>query len=305
MITRHTRGKITWIDLESPTHDELAGVMTQFSIDPRIEDEIISPTPYPITIAFPAYIYVILHFPTSQIGGGTRNQEVDIIVGKDFLITARYEVIDSLHNLHKVFEAEELLGLPARAIRADVLLERVLRRLYGAMSSEIEQIARSLERIERDIFSGRERETVRTISGTGRILLRFETTLARHTEPLQDFLSALAAPAFFGKGFAEPAAHIEAERDHAAALVTSYRAVAHELRATNDSILSATQNEIVKTLTVMAFIAFPLTLIAAIFGMNVENAPFVGSPYDFWIVIGIMLVALISFFAIFKIKRWL
>ncbi len=94
---------------------------------------------------------------------------MDFIVGKHFLITARYEVIDSIHNLHKVFEAEELLGLPGAA-RTDALLERVIRRLYSALSDETEHAARSLERIERDIFSGKERETVRTVSDIGRVL---------------------------------------------------------------------------------------------------------------------------------------
>jgi Mg2+ and Co2+ transporter CorA len=37
MITRHARGKIEWIDLESPTRHELAEVMREFHIDARLE----------------------------------------------------------------------------------------------------------------------------------------------------------------------------------------------------------------------------------------------------------------------------
>ena len=163
MVTRHTRGKVTWIDLEAPTHEELNTVMVEFGIDSRIEEEIISPTPYPIVIDFPEYLYLILHFPTADPRGGTRNQEVDFIVGKNFVITARYEVIDSIHNLHKVFEAEELLGLPETGNHTNILVERILRRLYGAIREEIEQVSYLLDRIERNIFSGKERETVRAM----------------------------------------------------------------------------------------------------------------------------------------------
>ncbi len=305
MVTRHKRGKITWIDLESPTHEELDSVMIEFSIDERIEEEIIAPTHYPIAISFPKYQYLILHFPTSDPGSGTRNQEIDFIVGKNFIITARYEVIDTIHNLHRVFEAEELLGLPTPASRADDLLERLLRRLYGAIREEMEHAARVIDRIENDMFAGKERDTVHTISDIGRVLLRFQTTLVRHEEPLTQFLRYLQAPTFFGKRFAEHAAHIEAERDHVADLVRSYRAAATELRATNDSLLNASQTEITKRLTVLAMLALPLSTFSAIFGTSINSFPFKENPNGFWIVIGLSLGVSICMYVFFKIRKWL
>lgn len=303
-MTRHTRGSVTWIDLESPTHEELDRVMREFDINTRIEEEIISPTPYPISITFPDYQYMVLHFPTVQGGGNTRSQEVDFIVGKKFLVTARYEVVEPLHNLHRVFEAEELLGVPGSESQAEVLVEQILRRLYGAISGEAEQVLRMLERIEQDIFTGKERVTVRAISNVSRILLKFDTVLARHKDPLTDFLSELAKTAFFGKKFEEHAERIEAEREHAAALVVSYRAVASELRITNDSLLSAGQNEVMKVLTIMSFIILPLSLITGLFGMNVDTMPVVGGPNAFLNIIGIMGITAISFAGYFKWKNW-
>lgn len=305
MLTRHTRKGTTWIDLESPTRQELQDAMSEFDIDPRIEEEIISPTPYPLVVTAPRYLYLILHFPTTDPRGGAKNQEIDFIVGKNFMITARYEVIDSIHNLHKVFEAEELLGLPEKQADAEGLLERVLRHLYAALSEETEQVARMLERIESDVFSGKEHETVLNLSKVSRILLRFDTTLVRHGDPLSSFLNELAEPEYFGKEFKEHIAHVKAERDHAAALVASYRAVTTELRNTNDSLLSTKQNEIVTRLTIMAFATFPLTVITGLFGMNIRNTPFVDSPYAFWIVLGIMAISVILFVTYFRFRKWL
>lgn len=305
MMTRHIRGKSVWIDLESPTSEEISAVMHEFDIDERIHEEIASPTPYPLTIPFSGYCYLILHFPIAGSEDGTRAQEVDFIVGKNFLITARYEAIDSLHNLHKILEAEELLDLPARSMKTPEMLERVIGRLYAAISSDIEQAGRRLERIERDIFSGKEQRVVRTISETARVLLRFETAIDRHKEPLADFLAVLSSPGFFGTAFEEHAAHIEGRRAHTADLVSSFRAVAHELRITNDSLLTASQNQVTKTLTVMAFTALPLTLIASIFGMNTEEMPFVNSPYGFWIILGLMVLAGTALFVYFRFKKWL
>jgi magnesium transporter len=304
MLTRHTRDAITWVDLESPTRQELQNVMAEFNINARIEEEIVSPTPYPLVVASQDYLYLILHFPTSDPHGGARNQEIDFIVGKHFVITARYEVVSSIHNLHKVFEAEDLLGLPGKHIHGSALVEKILRQLYGAIREEVEDTAHLLERIEDDIFSSKERETVLSISLIGRLLLRFDTILAHHREPLHSFLLDLCKPEFFGKEFAEPMRQIEAEHDHAISLVSSYRDVATELRNTNDSLLSSAQNDIIKRLTIITTAAFPVTIITGIFSMSNENLPFNHSTNGFYLVIALMAITVVLFVSYFKRNKW-
>lgn len=295
---------MTWVDLEAPTAEELQSVVKEFGIDPQVENEIINPTPYPLYVTAPDHHYLILHFPTASAEGGARNQEIDLILGKNYLVTARYEVVPSLQSLHRAFEAEELLGIPAEHA-GPALIERMLRRLYAAMGEDIERIARQLERIEQDIFSGKEKKTVKSISEAGRVLLRFDTTLSRHQEPLAAFLEELQSTSFFGKKFAASARRIEAERAHAASLVASYRAVARELRTTNDSILSASQNEAMKTFTAIALATFPLTLIAAVFTVPAKHTPILGSYLDFWIIVGIMVLVDVLLFWYLKAKRWI
>lgn len=304
MITRHERATIKWVDLESPTREELRSVMAEFSIDPHIEEEIIVPTPYPLMISFEDYSYLILHFPTTDVSGGARNQEIDLIVGKTFVITVRYEIVGSILSLHKAFEAEELLGIP-KTDAGPALVERLLRRLYAAMTEEVDGAARKLDRIEADIFSGKERRTVRAISEVGRVLLRFETTLVRHSEPLSLFLEQLTNPAFFGKKFANQAKRIEAERAHVASLVVSYRAVTRELRTTNDSLLSSSQNDVMKMFTAMTVAFLPLTLIAGIFGMHAKNGPILGHPHDFLLIMILMIVVELLLILFLRVKKWI
>ena len=304
MITRHERGKVVWVDLESPTRSELSAVMHEFGIDGRIEEEIATTTPYPIVVTSATYHYAILHFPASEPTGGAKSQEIDFIIGKKFLITARYEAINSIHNLHKVFEAEELLGLTEKA-SGDILLERIMRRLYGAIREEVETFGNHLDRVEHDIFNGKERETMREISEVNRVLLRFDMMIKRHEENLTLLLKELSAPNFFGKTFVESAVHIEAEREHVASLISSYREIASELRDTNDSLLSASQNEVMKTLTVVTFIILPLTLISSYFAIQVPGIPLAHDPNAFWIiVIGSVLLSVVLVLYT-RHKKWL
>ena len=116
---------------------------------------------------------------------------------------------------------------------------------------------------------------------------------------------SLSGERFFG---AEFSAHLRSGSGE-------YRRVEHaldnlhfslsELRETNNSLLSTKQNEIMKTLTVLAFIVLPLTLISQIFGMNTSYLPVVGFPGDFWIVMGIMVCIGGAFFVYFKRRGWL
>ncbi len=305
MITRHTRGKTTWVDLESPTDDELVSIMNEFQVDEHVREEIQTPSPFPLTIAFPGYCYLILHFPTADPSEGARTQEVDFVVGKNFVITCRYEVVDPIYNLHRALEAEELLSSTKQTVSADTVLERIMGLIYRNVASDVEQVGYRLERIEQAIFSGKERASVRTISDTTRVLLRFETALARHKGPLSDFLSFLGAPAFFGTTFDEHAAHIEAELEHAASLLQSYRNVATELRNTNASLLTASQNRIIQILTVFSFVSYAPMIVAAIFTLNATNhMPIVGMNGDFWIVTGLMGAAALLFLLVARLNRW-
>ncbi len=305
MITRHSYGDMTWVDLEAPGRDELKAIMDEFGVASEIEEEIVKPTPYPLFAAMTGYVYLILHFPTADLAGGARNQEVDFIVGRNFIITVRYELIGSIHHLHKAFEAEALLGGPRKTQEGPFVVERVMRRLYAAMREEMEGVAEKLDHIERDIFSGKERRTVRTISEVGRVLLRFDTSLVRHAEPLGLFLEALAAPALFGRTFAQTATRIETERAHAEALVASFRAVAKELRETNDSLLSTAQNQTMKNFTAITVIFLPLTVIVSLFGMHTAYEPIMGTPHDFWIVVGILAIVGSATAFVLKLQKWI
>ena len=78
----------------------------------------------------------------------------------------------------------------------------------------------------------------------------------------------------------------------------------NDLKATNDSLLATKTNDIIKILTIMAFITLPVTFLSQLFGMNTTYLPIVGLENDFWIVIGIMALVTLSFFGFFKYKKW-
>ncbi|HVW82703.1 MAG TPA: CorA family divalent cation transporter [Candidatus Paceibacterota bacterium] len=304
MVFRHQRGA-SWVDLEQPTPEEIAAAVKELGIGGRIADELSAPSPVPLALAEAENALVVLRFPTRDAEESEeREQEVDLVVGRDFLLTVRYEVIAPLHALHKSLEAHELLGVSAK-LEADDLLELVLGKIFDAARDRAKNIALRLGKIERDIFSGGERESIRSISLINREFLHLESAVTDNEDPLAHFLAAVERRGLFGPRFAERATRITAEREHVARLANTHRKIASELQATNATLLNATQNEIMKTLTIMAFVTFPLTLVAGIFSMDTRYNPIVGMRDDFWIILGIMLLMAVGFFLYFRLKRWL
>ena len=306
MIYRFESAGGVWVDLEQPSAEEISAIAEEFGVTERIRAELLSPTPSPLVAGDEESALLVLHFPThpDEEDGDTKSQEIDFVVGKRFIITVRYEVVAPLHHLKKLLETEALLE-GRGVISTDVLLELLFAHLYTAVRDHANHSANRLRSVEREMFAGRERETVRAISGVSRDFLHLEASLASQEEPLLRFLKTLEARSFFGPSFAERLARVVAQRSQVAHLVRTHRAIATELRETNNALLNAKQNEIIKILTVVSFIFLPLALIAKIFAMKASGMPFADDPNGFWIIVGFMFLVALLLTLFVSRKRWI
>ncbi len=254
MLFRYEYKGGVWVDLEKPTEEEVREVVQEFAISDRIAKEMLAPTPAPLVIDGDTHALLELHFPSQGANNGdTEIQEVDFVVGKDFIITVRYEVIAPLHHLKKLFETRNLVA-GHESITTDVLLEVLFAHLYSSVRDHTGHITDNLERIEKDMFDGHERTTVKAISNVSRSFLHLEAELANQEEPLSRFLKSHTLRDFFNASFGERAERILEERAQVMRLVKTHRAVATEMRETNTALLEARQNELMKTLTVVTVI---------------------------------------------------
>jgi len=179
----------------------------------------------------------------------------------------------------------------------------MLTELYKTLYDELLHINVRLDAVEERIFEGYEREMVRELSNISRDLLNYTQALDSH----EGMLQSIETPgvALFGYEYARNIRSVTGEYDRLANGIKSNRASLSELRETNNSLLGTKQNEIMKIFTIMAFVTFPLSLIASVFGMNTITTPIIGHKWDFWIIVGVMIAAAVAFFAYFKYKKWL
>lgn len=302
MLTRYEERNLVWVDLTNPNQAEVRSLMKEFNLDPLVAEELLIPSYKAKVERHGDSLYVILHFPAARGSSKKPEQEIDFVIGKHFLITTRYENIDPMHSFAKSFEVNSVLG-KASSMHGGHLFASMLKNLYGTLINECDVVNRKLQDIEEGIFNGNERRMVAEISSASRVIHDFRQSLTPH----QEMLGSLepVGTRFFGPEFSYYIREVVGACHRVERSLQNLRDSLLELRATNDSLLNTKQNEIMKTLTIMAFVTFPLTLVSSIFGMNTHYLPIVGIHGDFWIIIGIMLTLALCFFVYFKRKGWL
>lgn len=296
---------ITWVDIQNPDKDDVEYLRENFQLHPVVLEEIIPPSWGTKVERFSSSLFLVLFFPIySKERKETRPRELDVIVGSNFLVTSHY---NSILSLKAVFDECNLYqDLKERHMGRGVgfLIYHILHELLEDAGRKVGKIDRKLTLIEESIFEGKEREMLTEISFTKADIINF-WRIVRPQKGVLTSLRDLSSDFFDGEHYTP---YFSRLRNHWARIMSTL-IVAKEtivsLEQTNNALLTDKTNEIVKLLTIFSVIVFPLTLLAAIFGMNTKFLPLVGMPGDFWIVTGIMAGGILFMIAFFKKKRWL
>ena len=306
MINTHKYNGETWIDIDNGTTEEFHSLIDKYGIHPFVAKELTSITPKPRLELHDKYIYCILHFPvfkhTHKEG---RSQEIDFVIGRDILITARYDTIDAIHRFGKELEVNEILDKSSDKKKAHdhIIFMRMLRELYNSLFDELEYIEDITEDITNDIFKGKEKEMVVSISEVTRTLLDFKRTTDLHHKILESLRDH--GQRIFGDVFGHEVDTIFVDYQRINTTIKSNLEMLRELRDTNNSLLTSKQNETVKQLTVLGGILLPMNLLSWIFAMRTGGVPLESNPNGFWIVIVSMLAYALIAIVYSRHKKWI
>ncbi len=306
MIREYRHNKVTWVDVENPTPADIQQLKQSYGIHSLVAEELLVPTYRSKADLYDNLIYLVLHFPTlthHHSSNKPTSHEIDIILGKQFLITTHYEELDPLLEFSKIFEVESMVDRGNLGQHAGYVFFYLMRRLYSSLLAELDFCSDQLFDVEDSIFQGQESKMVRIISDVNRHLLDFKQAIKVHGPLLESTSGPMQQ--LFGHNFKHYLDNIIGEYKRVYSVLESHRETLQELKSTNDSLLSTKTNEIMKVLTIMAFLTLPATLIAGVFGMNTVGTPIIGSSQDFWVVVGIMLLSILGLLSYFKYKKWI
>ncbi len=301
MINKFNKNNEFWLSINQESKDNIKESLKEYDLDPRIIREIATPTPKSRIEFYSDHIYMILHFPAYKHTSISEKQEVDFIISKEGLITIQYENIVAVDILKKQIEVSEMIS--NKDENHFFIFTNLLKEMYTSLNNELLYIEEWSDKIVKNIFNGKQKEMVLEISKAIRQLLVFEKVIEPHERILQ-FLKD-GSKKIINENFSNEVESMIVEINRLKKLIKNEIDVLKELRNTNESMLSSSQNQIMKTLTVITFIYLPINLIVDIFTMEARGTPILENPQAFYLIMFICLVTLVSMIMIARNKKWL
>jgi magnesium transporter len=296
---------LRWVNIERPSPLECAWLEEHFDFHALDLEDVLSRNQRPKIDEYPEYLFIVLHFPVFDRSVGRLNAgELDIFVGPDFLVTIPNQPLQPVQYLFERCRQKEELREQHFSKGSGYLLYRIVDDSFDYCFPMLRKIGNKLDAIEDEIFSGRSQEVVRDISNVKQEIINFRKIVRPQRTVLRDLENVK-------QRFLAPDIDLEIYFDDVVDaheriwdILENYKEVVEALEDTNESLISHQVNDILRVLTVISLILLPLTLLASVFGMNVE-VPGQGSIAAFWIIIGAMVGMLGGMLAFFRHRGWL
>lgn len=302
-------GSRFWVDMQSPTDDEIALLDDVFGFHPLAIEDTTLYTQRPKIESYnhvgdalrQGYFYMVIHGPDMQsLRQRLRTKEIDLFVSERYLVSVHDEQMEAVDEVKQRANADPRLVLEPGI---DMLLHNLLDHLVDKYRPILDSIESSLDDLEEEALTNPSPGLLNRISIRKRELLNFR----RIVGPQRELLAHLTRG---DVPFIRETTRIYLRDvlDHlirTVEMLELYRDLVLGARDIYLSSVSNRLNQIMKTLTIISVIALPLTVITSFFGMNFQWIPGLHSQIAFWTITALMGVIVAGLLYFFSRKHWL
>lgn len=299
-LTRIAPGDWLWVDLEEPTADEERILREGFDLHPLVVDDCLVDIQYPKIDIHQDYLYIVLHGVNYAVQAQNfETAEVDVILGRNFLVTHHYHKMRSVAMVRdRVLKEHTFLERGP-----DTVLYTILDRMVDHYFPDLKEIEDRIDEMEAQVFNSPRPEQLRQIFEIKKDVLH----LKRILYPQREVFNRLSRDEF---EFVQRTTRLYFRDiyDNISQLTEIADGYRDELSGLIDGYLSSvsiTLNQTMKILTIITTVFVPLTFVAGIYGMNFDNMPELRWRYGYYFALGIMLLISVGLLYFFRRKRWL
>ena len=299
-----TWGDLTWVNIERPTERETKYLAENYPFHPLDLDDCLSRIQRPKIDEYKDYLFLVFHFPVfSKEARVTTPGQLSVFIGQNYLITLHKGELKPLVKLFKECQIDEESRQEHFSQGPGYLLYRIIDRLVDYCLPILNKIGNNIEQVEDNIFSRhRLPRAIEDISLLRRDVIAFRRIIwpmravIGSLEPKVRRFTKIDLAVYFGDMV-----------DHADRIwdgLDEYKEIIEGLNDTHDSLANNRTNEVMRILTIVATIFFPITLVASIWGMNIP-LPFQHSSYSLLYIILIMAGIIGGMLYFFRRRRWI
>ena len=307
--------EFVWIDLQNPDRNDVEKLAQKYNFNALNIEDCMTKFELPKLDSYDDHFFVILHFPPlAQKIGISKNSQLSIFVGKDFLVTVHQGDLKPLVELVETCKTTVDQQRKARLLgkSSGLLLHEILDVLVDDLLHTSRKIIANLDEIEDRVFD-ESKPVARSIA----LLRREINRLRRIVNPLKKFVLEIAkhVKRFSGSEDDELTLFYDDVIDHIDKVIETLEESREtmEIYKDTDFVLSTEKtNKVLAVLTIIFTLAIPSTVIGTFYGMNVDlpggignNSIFLGPFTTFIIVIIASAIPAIMMFTYFKKLGWI
>ncbi len=300
MVTKTTiNPALTWIHLTNPREADVRALKSYLNIHPIILDEIMGPSDRTRVEQHEDYLFLVYHIPIyNEIDRTSRRAEIDMIVGKELLITVVYEKLEPMATFEHRVAGTLASSLTSTAQLVYYLLEDV----NEYSMRQLKHVEKKLNFVGHQLFQRQNSHLLEEISYIRRDLLEFSIVAVPQRSNLE---SLLEASSFWGPRYRVYFTDLMGDFLKVLYRLENLKGTIESYSDTLSQIFEFKTSEIVRRFSILGFLTFPLILYTSISLQPTVEGAIIKSPSDFWIQFGGVTALILLVAWIYRRKGWL
>jgi magnesium transporter len=269
-----------WLDQVNPPLEELDAIIEKYGFHELDREAVLESNQYARIDTYDNYLFLVLHFPKYEPSTERYVQnELNIFISKEFLITFRYY---QSSTMRRIYERYEKRIKEKENMSAAFLLYEIIEWYLDKTMRMLERFSRDLKALERELFNARGTDTIRNLMIRKRNII----TLKHMMKP-QIAVLRMMEIRMKERFTDEVEFYFENLEDKIDKIFSEIQLLQENIDSMEDalkSIFELETNTTIKYLTVFSAFMLPLTLATSFFGMNIEQWHF--NNLLIWVTLG-------------------
>ncbi|MCU1273977.1 MAG: magnesium and cobalt transport protein CorA [Bryobacterales bacterium] len=285
-----------WHEIRDPQDPELDRLAAQYHLHPLHIEDCRHRNQSAKVEESRGYVFTVLKPVLIAQDGSLVTGDLDIFLGRDFLITVEELTCPSVRNVMDQVRAS------GPDLRPDQLFYRIMDGIVDTYLPLLDHFSEVIDELEDQVLNRPTPDALSQIFETKRSLILLRRVLvntrdvAGHLQRSESDLIQRDLWPFLRDVY-----------DHVARNLDNVEMQRDLLTGSLDIYLSSVANrtnQVMKVLTVLGTIALPALVISGFFGMNLKGLPWTDSPHGATIVGGIMLATTVVLLMILRMFKW-
>jgi len=310
-VVTQTHHGVTWVDVQAPDSDDLAKLERDYHLHPVHLKESMQRVQHTQVERERRYLFLVLRFPIFEARSDKIHiGQVGVFLGKDYLVTVHADTSLFIEQLFAGHEHDPQQAEKCFRHGSGYVLHSLISQLLSDISDMMDTVEDDLDKIEGLVFENNGSDAER-IGRVRQKIVRLRRLIGPKRLLLQDLAEQIDS--FTGQSMARYYSNDLKVLNRLWDVIEEAKETVEIYKDADFTTSTEQTNKTLAVLTLVFTFTIPVTVLGALYGMNV-NLPggletgswsFLGTYTTLGVVVTLSLLIALWMYVYFKKKRWL